>query len=77
MGAPTMLGNAAWDYLFHYRHVSHFSPNFNESVTNWVGWFDAENPDLKLSLVNGKPVSLTLRDPKGHLFTIPFAQMQP
>lgn len=73
---PDRLGKL-WNELL--RHVcrSPLSPNFSQSVTNWVWWFDAQNPAPEVIETDGKPAYLRLRDPKGIPFVIPFRLERP
>jgi hypothetical protein len=70
-GMPDSLGNKAWRYLFDYVRDSPYSPNFSESVTNWVFWFDESDPSPQLRFVDGTLAAISLRDPKGVRFEIP------
>jgi hypothetical protein len=73
---PGRLGKL-WNFLFRHRCRSPFSPNFSESVTNRVWWFDPENPAPEVGETDGKPAFLRLRDPKGVPFVIPFQLERP
>lgn len=60
----------AWDALYARRRSSHFSPNFSESVTNFVDWF-ACDPKPRLLESGGRPTAVEILDPRGKRFHIP------
>lgn len=76
MDMPTRLGQL-WDTLFDFVCLSPFSPNFSESVSNWVGWYDEKSPAPVVIENAGQPVAIRLKDPKGLEFTMPFRLEQP
>ncbi len=71
MNMPLLLGEA-WSYLYSKIVDSHLSKNFSESVTNWVFWYNEENPKIELRY-NEKVqlIGVSLLDPKGERFEIP------
>lgn len=70
---PTVVEKAAFDVLFYHRVPNPYSPNFRESVTNWMDWFDKKRPVVELQNENSGLV-LTLRDPKGGPFRVPLGK---
>jgi hypothetical protein len=58
--------------LFPATCQSPFSPNFTESVTNWISWYQESDPRPYVVERDGKPFEVRLRDPKGIEFGIPF-----
>lgn len=60
----------AWGFLYKRETPNHLSPNFGESVTNWVYWY-ASKDELKFNYYRGKLDGISLNDPKGERFTIP------
>lgn len=60
----------AWSFLYKHEIANHLSPNFGESVTNWVFWY-ARKDELKFNYYRGKLDGISLKDPKGERFTIP------
>ena len=73
---PTRLGQL-WNTLFPFVCRSPFSPNFSQSVTNWVGWYDEKSPAPVVVENAGQPVAIRLKDPKGIEFAMPFRLEQP
>lgn len=63
---------AAWKFLFPLRVQHPYSVDFSESVTNWIDWFDAENPELAIE-PNGRELVLSLRSPSGKRMSIRWA----
>jgi hypothetical protein len=76
MDMPTRLGQL-WDTLLPFVCPSPFSPNFSESVTNWVHWYDEKFPAPVVLENAGQPVAIRLKDPKGIEFTMPFRLERP
>jgi len=74
--APRRLGRL-WDALQAKSCPSPYSPNFSESVTNSVFWFDRGNPRPEVVEVDGRPMVLRIRDPKGVPFEVPFRLTPP
>jgi hypothetical protein len=72
------LGEApdgTWDVLYRHLRPSHLSPNFSESVSNWVYWFDSEAPKPALIEEGGRVTFVELRDPKKRPFRIPVPEL--
>jgi hypothetical protein len=69
LGVPNEIDRAAWEYLYLHRTEHPYSDDFRESVTNYVEWFDRENPDVALQEKEGSLV-LSLRSPTGRRFRI-------
>jgi len=44
MDAPRRFGDTLWHTLLTYACASPYSPNFSESVTNWVWWYCKDDP---------------------------------
>jgi len=62
---PKRLGDDAWDYLHQHRCPSPYSNRFHGSVTNYVFWFDREDPGLELVYGDGvTPLGLLIREPE-------------
>lgn len=51
---------------------SPYSENFAESVSNFVYWYDPDDPSPKIIERADDPEAITLRDPKGVEMSIPF-----
>ena len=58
--------------LFPAMRRSPYSANFGESVSNFVYWYDTDDPAPKIVEKAGQPETITLRDPKGVVMAIPF-----
>jgi hypothetical protein len=54
---------------------SPYSGNFGESVSNFVYWYDTDDPAPKIIEKAGQPERITLRDPKGVEMSIPFRSL--
>ena len=63
MGMPKELGEA-WDFLFQYLSPNHLTPNMWETTTNYIYWFDEENPEIRLNYINEKLTTMNINDPK-------------
>jgi hypothetical protein len=74
--SPRLLGNRAWNELYRRHCPSHFSPSFTESETNNVYWFRKADPDLRIEKDGERAVGVSLLDPKGKRFTVPFAPLR-
>lgn len=76
MGMPGFISPQAWDFLKNQMVAHPYSADFNSTVTNHVYWFDEARPEPVLTLdpATAKPVTLTLRSPKGDRFTIPLTR---
>ena len=70
-GMPERLGKL-WGILLSKSCASPWSPNFSESVTNWIYWYDEADPAPAVVETAGKPSALRLKDPKGLVITVPF-----
>ena len=63
MGMPDKLGGGAWDHLSQHRCHSPYSNRFDESVSNFVLWFDQGNPELELVYGDGEaPLGLLIKE---------------
>ena len=51
---------------------SPYSPNFGESVSNFIYWYHADNPAPRIVEKAGQPELIELRDPKGIEMSFPF-----
>ena len=69
LGVPNQIGDKAFYYLLDYRVRHPYSDDFSESVTNWVGWFDENKPELNIDNTNDE-IKLSLRSPTGKRFSI-------
>lgn len=70
MNMPLKLGKA-WTYLSSKIMPSHLSKNFSESVTNWIYWYNEEDPKIQLKYNNEVQLSgVSLLDPKSYRFEI-------
>ena len=69
MGMPDKLGEA-WKHLFPYMAKNHLSDNFSETVTNWVFWFDTDNPGIRFVKNEDGLEAISIRDPKGQKIKI-------
>lgn len=63
------MGDEAWKFLAPLQVPHPYSDDFGESVSNFVYWFDQENPDIRLSRTDWR-LSLSLRSPTGKRFSI-------
>jgi hypothetical protein len=70
MGMPKRLGDA-WSYLYDFSAKNHLSDNFNESVTNWIFWFNDKNQDIRFENKDNQFYSISLLDYKGQRIEIP------
>lgn len=70
-GMPDRLGKL-WGVFLSKTCASPWSPNFSESVTNWVFWYDEADPRPEVVETQGKPTALRFQDPQGRVATIPF-----
>ena len=70
-GMPERLGKL-WGDLLSQSCASPWSPNFSESVTNWVFWYDEAGPAPEVIETGGKPSALRFKDPNGIAVTVPF-----
>lgn len=73
---PRLLGNRAWNELYRRHCKSHLSPSFSESVTNNVHWFRKTDPELRIEKDGERMVGVSLLDPTGKRFTVPFAPLR-
>lgn len=64
------LGKSCLEYLTRHSAKSHFSPNFSEPDANWVYWYQAPNPQMKLIFSGDQLEKISLCDPKGYRFEI-------
>lgn len=67
--------SALWDDLFPAMCDSPLSPNFSESVTNWIHWYHDTDPQPRVVQRHGRPFEVRLRDPKGVEFAVAFEPM--
>jgi hypothetical protein len=63
-GMPNSIGNEAWHELFSYEVPHPNLRNASESVTNWVLWFDKQNPDPKIDGSSQTGYYLSLNAPR-------------
>jgi hypothetical protein len=63
---------ALWHDLFPAMCDSPLSPNFDESVTNWIHWYHDTDPRPQVVERHGRPFEVRLRDPKGIEFAVKF-----
>jgi hypothetical protein len=71
MDMPRRLG-PLWDALYPAVCRSPLSPNFSQTVTNWIFWYDEADPTPEVVEQAGQPMALRLKDPKGQVFAVPF-----
>jgi hypothetical protein len=64
--------SALWADLFPAMCDSPLSPNFGESVTNWIHWYSETDPRPRVVERHGRPCEVRLRDPKGIEFGVKF-----
>jgi hypothetical protein len=64
LGMPVFLGNEAFSYLLKYETVNHLSNNISSSVTNWIFWFNEENPNIRFNYRDNELYSINLLDPE-------------
>lgn len=65
LGAPNKLGDRAWRALYAHQNAHPYSPNFSESVTNWVNWYREPDPSLRVEKSRDGRTRLSLLDPQG------------
>ena len=70
-GMQDRLGKL-WQLLYSQACTPPWASNFSESVTNWVYWFDENDPAPVVVEAEGKPYALQLKDPKGGVLNMPF-----
>jgi hypothetical protein len=75
MGAPDLLGKPVWSFLYDRTCKSPYSQNFSESVTNWIWWYNEENPDVHVAEENGSLSAISLLDNKGQRIVIPLSRV--
>ena len=63
-----------YDALTASRCDSPYSPNFSESITNLIHWYQAEDPQPVVVEKDGRPFEVRLRDPAGLTFGVKFKQ---
>lgn len=68
LGVPNVIGQSAWDRLMRSACASHLSNNISESVSNWVFWFDEENPNVS-AVRTESGWTITMNDPVGETIT--------
>ncbi len=76
MNMPRRLGSL-WAQLSEHRCPSPFTPNARESVTNWVEWYNFENPAPEIVEQGGRPVAVRVNGLGGERITIPFTCEEP
>lgn len=76
MDMPRRLGGL-WKQLSQRMCPSPFTPDATQSVTNWVHWYDAENPEPEILEHGGRPVALRVTDQGKKRVTIPFTCEEP
>lgn len=64
--------SALWDDLYPAMCHSPLSPNFGESVTNWIHWYSDTDPRPRVVERDGRPFEVRLRDPGGIEFGVKF-----
>lgn len=65
-------GTRLFDDLYPAMIPSPYSPNFGESVSNFIDWYHADDPAPRIVEKAGQPELIQLRDPKGIEMSIPF-----
>tara|TARA_B100000809_G_scaffold41675_1_gene36278 strand:- start:15 stop:773 length:759 start_codon:yes stop_codon:yes gene_type:complete len=60
----------SWKYLYSHQSPNYLSNNFSESVTNFIEWYNQDNPNLKLNYSFNKLSSISLLDPDEKRITI-------
>lgn len=71
MNMPTII-DEAWNYLVNKITASHLSKNFSDSISNWVFWYNGNDPKIELNYNNMRQlIGISLLDPKGERFEIP------
>jgi len=72
----TATTEPGWSRLFEDLYPamqrSPYSPNIGESVSNFVYWYDTDDPAPTIVEKAGQPDRINLRDPKGVEMSIPF-----
>jgi len=69
MGMPKKLGDA-WSFLYEYISENHLTGNIWETTTNYVYWFNEENPEMKLNYKNDRLISISINDPENQRINI-------
>lgn len=65
------IGKVSSRIIFDNLCGSRYSKNFSQSVSNWVYWYNEDEPGLEFRYEEGKIVALSMLDPKGTRFEIP------
>ena len=75
MGTPDLLGKSLWEFLYAHTCRSPYSKNFDESVTNWVWWYNEEKPDIRCIEDKGSLTAISLLDINGQRIVIPVSRI--
>ncbi len=63
------LPEDAWDFLKDFRVSNPIAPDISASVTNWIWWFDGQDPAIALEKKD-RDLLLNLRSRKGRLISL-------
>lgn len=61
---PVFLGDEAFKFLLKYENANHLSNNISSSVTNWIFWFNENNPNVSFNYRDNELYSISLLDKK-------------
>jgi hypothetical protein len=67
---PVFLGDEAFRFLLKYETANHLSNNISSSVTNWIHWFNENNPNARFNYRDNELYSITILDQKNMLLEI-------
>lgn len=69
LGINKPIGYAAFEYLLEHYVPHPYSSDFNESVSNWIGWFHESDPVVGI-FESDAGLRIVLRSPTGEQFRI-------
>ena len=64
------LMSEAFSYLLNYNTNNNLSNNISSSVTNWIFWFNEQNPNINFNYRNDELFSINITDPKNNVIEI-------
>jgi hypothetical protein len=70
MNMPVFLGDEAFRFLLKYVTANHLSNNISSSVTNWIFWFNENNPNVRFNYKDNELYSINILDPKNIVIEI-------
>jgi hypothetical protein len=70
LNLSAFFGNEILNFLLKYRTVNHLSENIWSSVTNWIFWFNENNPNVSFNYRDNKLFSINIFDQENVLMEI-------